>query len=51
MNRHECEFLAGDLADIKIDSKPVFKYQTMFVSGVGMYFEFISSHPPGRTAS
>ena len=22
----------------------------MFVSGVKMYFEFISSHPPGRTA-
>ena len=43
-------WVSGDLADIKIDSKPVFKHQTMFVSGAGMYFEFISSHPPVCTA-
>ena len=43
-------WVSGDLADIKIDSKLVFKHQIMFVSGVGMYFEFISSHPPGCTA-
>jgi len=26
------------------------KHQTMLVSGFKLYFEFILSHPPGRTA-
>ena len=42
--------MSGVLASIKIDSKLVFKHHTMFVSGFKMYFEFISSHPHGRTA-
>ena len=42
--------MSGDLSDIKIDSKVVFNHHTIFVSGFGMYFEFISSHPHGRTA-
>ena len=42
--------MSGVLASIKIDSKLVFKHHTMFVCGFKMCFEYISSHPPGRTA-
>jgi hypothetical protein len=42
--------VSGVLADIKIDSKLIVKGLTMFVSGVGMCFGYISSHPLGRTA-
>ena len=43
--------MSGVLADIKIDSKLIVKGLTMFVSGVGMCFGYISSHPLGRTAT